>query len=377
MRIKKFVAPTLKEASEQMKSEMGAEAIILNTRVIENDIRYGNRKMFELVSGIEDGDGVKETLPEGALKINNKAANFETELNKLTQRIYKRSENPVAEMGAKPGASIIQENIDTKAVDAELQEVIDVLTNRDVQKPIIVSILNQLKKYKSFLNSSNIDSYVLSSMSSLIPTTGFEIKKSTKPKVISLIGPTGVGKTTCIAKLAVISKILHNLDVGLISIDTFRLGAIDQLRIFSEISDIDLLVAYEPNEMPQLLKKFKNKDVVFIDTTGRSHKNAEHLGKIREFLSTISIDETFLVLNATTSTRNLIDVAEKFGVFEYDALLFTKIDEAITYGNILNVVSKVNVPVTFLTNGQVIPDDIISADPDFIAKMIFTGKVVE
>ena len=211
----------------------------------------------------------------------------------------------------------------------------------------------------------------------LIPTSAFELKKRGSPKVVSFVGPTGVGKTTCIAKLAVISKILQNLDVGLISIDTYRLGAIDQLRTFSEISDIELLVAYEPAEMPELVKKLKKKDIIFIDTAGRSQKSLSNLEKTKEYLDAAGSHESFLVLSATGSSKNLIDVAERFKLFNYNSIMFTKIDEAVSFGNILNTSVATNAPITFLTNGQIIPDDIISADADFIARMILSGKVTQ
>ncbi len=209
----------------------------------------------------------------------------------------------------------------------------------------------------------------------MIPTYNFEVQKNRKPKVAALVGPTGVGKTTCIAKLAVISKILHNLSVGLISIDTYRLGALDQLRIFSEISNVDMLVAYEPKDIPGILKSFKDKDIIFIDTAGRSQNNKEQLNNAKEFLTAAKVEETYLVLSSTGTSRNLLDVADKFRVLDYNSVIFTKIDEAVTFGNILNVVNAFDVPVSFLTNGQIIPDDIISADPEFIANMIYTGKM--
>jgi flagellar biosynthesis protein FlhF len=208
----------------------------------------------------------------------------------------------------------------------------------------------------------------------MISTAEFEIEKKSGAQKVAFIGPTGVGKTTCIAKLATISKILHNLDVGIISIDTYRLGAIDQLRIFSEIVDIDLLIAYEPEEMPALLKKFKSKDIIFIDTAGRSQKNTEHLMKMKEFLDVVKPDSTHLVLSSTSATQTLYDAAEKFDLFNYNSIVFTKIDEAVVYGNMLNVSSNFNKPIIYLTNGQVIPDDIISAEQDFIANMIYSGK---
>ena len=136
-----------------------------------------------------------------------------------------------------------------------------------------------------------------------------------------------------------------------------------------------MLVAYEPKDISGMIKSFKDKDIIFIDTAGRSQNNREHLKQANEFLLESNVDETYLVLSSIATTKNLFDVAEKFKIFNYNSVIFTKIDEAVTFGNILNVVTRFDVPISFLTNGQVIPDDIISADPEFIANMIFSGKL--
>ncbi len=376
MQIKKFVAPTLKQASMQMKQEMGGDAVILGTRVIYGDSKTGSKRMFEITAGIEEENILEYAGAETKQKSVGSKKNFSDELQKLSDKIFI---NPVSERENLKHKSTglnsaKNEKFTSSEIEKELKEIVDTLFAREVQKPIISSILNQLKKYKNFLHSSNIDSYVLSSIASIIPTYHFEVNKRKKTKSVALVGPTGVGKTTCIAKLAVISKILHNLDVGLISIDTYRLGAIDQLRIFSEISNIDMLVAYEPSDMPKLINSFKKKDIIFIDTAGRSQKNTDQLVKANEFLTAANVDETYLVLSSTGTTKNLLDVSQKFKLFDYDSVIFTKIDEAVTFGNILNVVTNFDVPISFLSNGQVIPDDIISADPEFIANMIYTGK---
>ena len=377
MQIKKFIAPTLKQASVQMKNELGGEAVILGTRVIYNN--SGNsQKMFEITAGIEEQEAVIESV-RANVKNNSSGINqnLTDELKKLTDKIFiNPSIKEESSKGKQPPSRKSQYKSDSiNNIEKELKKVVDTLFNHEVKKSIITSLVNQLKKYKGFLHESNLNSYVLSSLASMIPTYHFEVKKEDKPKVVALVGPTGVGKTTCIAKLAVISKILHNLSVGLISIDTYRLGAIDQLRIFSEISNVDMLVAYEPKDMSGLMNSFKDKDIIFIDTAGRSQNNREQLSKTTEFLKASNVNETYLVLSSTGTTRNLIDVAEKFKIFDYNSVIFTKIDEAVTYGNILNVVNTFNIPTSFLTNGQVIPDDIISADPEFIANMIYTGKI--
>ncbi len=377
MQIKKYSASSLKDATAKMKEELGSEAIILGTRVIEGDITSGRRKMFEITVGFDSAENaVKSLQPKKANS--QKSKSYANELAAISEKVYAK-QNSASEKNVLPKEKLPERKPISKAVskpeiDKELNEITDLLELRDVQKNIISLILNQLKQYGKYLHASNIDNYLLSSIESMIPTKTFELHKNKGTKVIAVVGPTGVGKTTCIAKLAVIAKILHNLNVGLISIDTYRLGAIDQLRIFSEVSNIDMLVAYEPEEIPGLMNSLKDKDIIFVDTAGRSQNRNDQLKKTRQYLDGIKIDETFLVMSSTSSTKNLYDTAEKFKIFNYDSFIFTKLDEGIAFGNILNIVSNFNVPVTFLSNGQIIPDDIMSADSEFIAKLILTGK---
>jgi len=371
VKVKKFVAPTLKEATALMKKELGNDAFILSTRVINKRTDFGIQKHFEITSGVEEE--LDLVLAEVENQIPKHGSSFSDELRDLQKRVIgtpskNRNHNDSIVITPKP-------NNRTQISSEKLKEYVDKLIYQEVSKPIIKLIVNQIKKSSEFINPSNIEDYVITALSSLITTTSFEIKKRGKQKIVAVVGPTGVGKTTCIAKLAAISKILNNLKIGIISIDTYRLGAIDQLRIFSEVSNIDMLVAYEPSEMPALIKKFSDKDLIFIDTAGRAQRNIKELEKTREFLNIVKVDETYLALSATSSTKNLNDVAKKFELFNYSAIVVTKIDEGVVFGNILNVIVNSQKPLIYLTNGQVIPDDIIAADSDFVAKMVITGNI--
>ena len=384
MKVKKFVAPTLKDASEKIKQEMGQGAVILGTRIIEGDNKLGKRKMFEVTAGVEDdnyNEVMTETPPVQKMeaekeKEEQQQESVYNELAELTKKIYRKRNESDKSVNIELINKKLKEEHKNFTVQQEIEDIEATLLHREIQKPIVNAVIDYLNENIKHLTPSNIDNYVVSNLSSMISIRAFELDKKKKPYKIAFVGPTGVGKTTCLAKLATISKILHNLDVGIISADTYRLGAIDQLKIFSEIIDIDLLVAYEPDEMNDLIKKFRKKDLILIDTAGRSQHKVEQLVKTKEFLDEVELDDTYLVLSSTSTTKNLYDVADKFRLYNYNSFVFTKIDESAAFGNILNVATKFNgVPIIYLTNGQVIPDDIISAESHFIANMIYSGKI--
>jgi flagellar biosynthesis protein FlhF len=377
MHIKKYRAVSLKEATQIMKSELGSEALILGTKVVadENDKRL---KLYEITVGVDKFEIAEETKAKVAEQNISQNNTFLDEMKNMSAKIYQQNQNQKQKISEAYGvAPKIAKEIETPKVkpvsDDRMKEIIKNLTEKEVQKSVVLSIMEQLKKYKNFLSKDNLENYVQTCLGSLILTKTLDLNVKKQNKVIALVGPTGVGKTTTIAKLALIAKIIHKLDVGLISIDTYRLGAIDQLKSFADVSHTDFLVAYEPDEMPALMKKFAKKDIVFIDTVGRNHKNDSQLKTNLDFLESVKIDETFLVLSATSSTRNLIEIAKKFKMFNYSAFVMSKIDEAVVHGNIINLSAKTGSPIAFLTNGQTIPDDIISADKDYIANLIYTG----
>jgi flagellar biosynthesis protein FlhF len=328
----------------------------------------------------EDFDKISsyEEKPSTSLKKGN--TSFSDELQLLTDKIYQaqakaKSAPKTAKVIPLETSTSSAEPKRSELTEYDFKDIYDQLLHRDVSPRLADEIIEQLKKYGNILNRQNVDSYVVSIISSLMPISKFEFEKADRPKVVALVGPTGVGKTTCIAKLAVISKILHKLNVGLISIDTYRLGAIDQLKIFSEIANVEMAVAYEPEDMKGLLNQFKKKDIVFVDTAGRSQNNKKLLTDMNPFLEAINADEIYLVLSAASASKTMVDIAEKFKSVNYNGLVLTKLDEAVSYGGILNVSSSFGTPIKYLTNGQVIPDDIIAAESEFIANLVYTGKL--
>ncbi|HTY01248.1 MAG TPA: hypothetical protein VMG09_14580, partial [Bacteroidota bacterium] len=194
-----------------------------------------------------------------------------------------------------------------------------------------------------------------------------------KTRIVALVGPTGVGKTTTIAKLAAIHKLLHRKNVGLISTDTYRIGAIEQLRTFASIADIPMDVVYKPTEIAGAMKKFRDRDVVFVDTVGRSHRSKKEVAELGRFVQSADPDEVHLVVSASTSPRAMNEIIKQFNVVKPNRLLFTKLDEAVTLGPLFSIVNKQHLPVAYVTTGQTVPDDIVAMEPAQFASMVYQG----
>ncbi len=190
------------------------------------------------------------------------------------------------------------------------------------------------------------------------------------PTIVALVGPTGVGKTTTIAKLAANFRLLAQKDVGLITIDTYRVAAVEQLRTYGDIIGIPVEVVLTPSALKQALDRFQNKDLVLIDTAGRSPTNRMHLNELKGFLDFPHPKEVHLVLSATTNRANLQKVVEAFTPVGIDRLAFTKIDESVAFGGLVSTAYALGKPLSYLTTGQSVPDDIREADPRAIAKSL-------
>ena len=192
-------------------------------------------------------------------------------------------------------------------------------------------------------------------------------------KVIALIGPSGVGKTTTAAKLAAVWKLQKKRDVALIIMDDHRIGAVDQIKIYSKIIGVPVEIVSDKNELREALKKLKHKDLVIIDTPSLNCRNDLELEKFYKYFEKMNNIETHLLLSATTKEKNFIDISERLNKFKIDRLIFTKIDESITHGNILSHLVRTKIPVSCFTCGQKIPESIEDASMDRLLSLIIKG----
>ena len=191
-----------------------------------------------------------------------------------------------------------------------------------------------------------------------------------KPRTVALIGPTGVGKTTTLAKIAARFVLEQNVDAALITADTYRISAVEQLKTYSDIIGIPLTIVYTPDELRVALHKYADKDLILVDTAGRSQHNAYQMQELQEFLQAAPHIEKHLVLSATTKQQDAKDILTKFAACKPDRVIFTKTDETSSVGLIPNLLYEQDIALSFLTNGQSVPDDIVPATPEALAELL-------
>ncbi len=215
-----------------------------------------------------------------------------------------------------------------------------------------------------------------------------EVEPGSAPGVIALVGPTGVGKTTTVAKLAAHFKLRENRRVGLITADTYRIAAVEQLKAYAQIMDVPLEVVFEPKDLPAAFDRLADCDLVLMDTSGRSHRDTARIDELNRFLQAARVAagqragstagrgeamEVHLLLSCASDESQLLEVAERFAVLAVDRVVFTKLDEAVGLGVLLNVASRLKWQLSYLTTGQEVPHDIEVGRRRRVAELILNG----
>ena len=194
-------------------------------------------------------------------------------------------------------------------------------------------------------------------------------------RIAALLGTTGVGKTTTLAKIAAKFVLEQGITAALITADTYRISAVEQLRTYSDILGLPLEIVYSPAELSKAINKHRNKDLILIDTAGRSQHNEYQLKELQEFLRTNQRIEKHIVLSATTKISDAKDILEKFSICEPDKIIFTKTDETARVGLILNLLFKQKLSLSYLTNGQSVPDDITPASSESLVDLLLRKTI--
>jgi len=248
------------------------------------------------------------------------------------------------------------------------QEVAEELAEEIVTK--VSGVLTQAE----FADSAKVRRAVHDEIARRLPVEGgtgkLEPTNDGRPRTVALIGPTGVGKTTTIAKLAATFKLKQGKKVGLITMDTYRIAAVEQLRTYAGIIGLPLKVVNTAEQLTAALEGYKHLDAVLIDTAGRSQKASDKLGELKGVLAAAAPHEVHLVLSSTVSQKVLLQTIDRFSAVDADRIIFTKLDEAVTGGVLLNVARRVGKKVSYITTGQEVPHEIEPGDSDRLASLV-------
>ncbi|WP_026893833.1 flagellar biosynthesis protein FlhF [Clostridiisalibacter paucivorans] len=364
MKVKRYIGSNTQDAMVKVKKELGSNAIILHTRKIKKPGILGifRRPLIEIVAAEEnnvdvienknrdtdlsfsDGIQLKKTLFKNMASTDG----IDWELKKIRESIDSLSNNiekkeDIKDIGLPDNLMDYRNNLLDKGVETEIAERI----LRDISERI--NIENKDKETLYDIVKYNISDY-------LGEPKPIEVNKS--QKVIFFIGPTGVGKTTTLAKLAAQYAINDKNSIGLITADTYRIAAVEQLRTYSEILEVPLKIVYDTKDIYSAMSNFKDKQLILIDTAGRSHKNSSKVQELKELIDTVKNKEVYLVLSATTNFSTVKSILSKYNFLEDYKLIFTKIDESETLGIILSTKYYTKKPLSYVTNGQNVPEDI-------------------
>ncbi len=398
MRIKKFEGDTLQEALARVKKDFGPEAVILHTKKFKKGGIFGvfGREKAEVTAGIDmnveksSPAKVREKPPAPRsvtpdfrsssggrdmevfdsyrrvedISLKNEALARELNEGKIS---LNTAFKPVKEIGGKAGLSL----------GGGLSRLQKLLLDNGVEEELVFRILQNINSQVSEAqvnNKSYIENYLFDYIAGMIQTSGPVKNPRGTTKVVAFIGPTGVGKTTTIAKLAAKYSLVENKNVVLVSADTYRIAADLQLKKYGDLIGIPVELVMTPSDFKKVINKHIDKDLIFLDTAGRSPRNKKHLVELKEFLEVYSPVETHLVMSAVTKYYDALSVINNFGLVPIHRVLFTKLDETKNYGLLLNLsVGSGGIPISYMSVGQTVPDDIEIADPKAIARLILKG----
>lgn len=360
MKVKRFTGESTTDVMNKVKQELGTEAIILHTRTIKKPKFFGLIKKVEVevIAALDD-------LEKKSDKTNEMNSKLDSEMKKLNDYM-----------------KYIIDNTEIKKIEEKKMQIseklfkfVDILKKNGVKEEVAKSIIENIDKQVNLegKDDKDIKDIVKYNIKAYLEEAQ-PINTIDGQKIVFFMGPTGVGKTTTIAKLASTFKLNERKEIGLITADTYRIAAVEQLRIYADILDLPVEVIYEIKEIYESLSKFKNKDVVFIDTAGRSHKNVEQMEELKQLINTVKNKEVFLVVNIGTDIENIKSIVAQYDFVDDFRIIFTKADESEKLGNILNTKFYIDKKLSYITNGQNVPDDIEVVDSEKISEILIGDK---
>jgi flagellar biosynthesis protein FlhF len=389
MKIKRYEASSIQEAIIKIKNDLGENAILLSSK----RLRGGRTPLFELTAASDEiqadrrgstpraeprGTGKTPAMPSES---QDTLHAFRKDLEDLKALVIEANRKNILcgeLMELKESLSTFFDMLGIRKTEGKPQPLSKLYYNLvagGVSKDRAYRLVGTIRKGLTARAEDDYDGVLRTAeeliQKSLVPS----YERTRQGRVVAFVGPTGVGKTTTLAKLAARWSLEESKKVGLVTADTYRIAAVEQLRTYAKIMGLPLEVASEKEEFKNALRKFQDRDVILIDTPGRSFNDEAHLQRLRDYLRLEIPVETNLLISMTASPENMLATTSRFDKVGYNAIIFTKLDESSAYGLIYNVVDHVGKPVYYVTNGQNVPQDIESLNPAKLARMVVRNSL--
>lgn len=412
MIIKKFTGKTEAEATEAAKKELGSTLVIMNVREVKKKglFAFLLPKQIEVTAALEEEaparpqyGSILRTAADKEIRTEqqnllakNSTENIEKKLDSLQTLLESQLNNRQSE---KEESAKTQDVLDAEEKEDKTQDMAAAEKKEEEKNPEQDKFIRLL--YNKMLDNEMDEKYVNSILEDASKTKKADLPfdyllaniyqkmvlkfgrsegitpSEEGPRIVLFIGPTGVGKTTTIAKLAGRYCVEEKKKVALLTADTYRIAAAEQLRTYANILETPFRIIYTPEELQAAVEDYWDCDYIFIDTAGRSHQNTDQLEKMKEMVAALKRPESyqvFLVLSATTKYRDLQKIADCYGKIADFELIFTKLDETEAVGNLLNMKLYTDAPIAYVTCGQNVPDDMEAFNPQKTVKQILGGK---
>ncbi|MDD6490836.1 MAG: flagellar biosynthesis protein FlhF [Firmicutes bacterium] len=404
MIIKKFQGKTEAEAVESAKKELGNNVVIMNVRNVKRKglFSFLMPQQVEVTVALEEeqaripvprrDEPKAQPLVDALALKQTSAGKTENEIVSQDDRKENRVDNSAIEEKLDNLHILLEQQLqkpeETKnepaeeEKESEMERFMKLLYNTMLMNEVSEQYANQIIDEIEKINKPNMpfDYALANTYQKMILKFGKPIgitPAQKGPKVVFFVGPTGVGKTTTIAKIASKFSVEGGRKVALLTADTYRIAAAEQLRTYANILEVPFRVIYSTEEVEQSLKDFKDYDFVLVDTAGHSHQNEAQREAMNGFIHSVdglAEKEVFLVLSATTKYRDLISIADTYAAMTEFKLIFTKLDETTTLGNLLNLKLHTGAPLSYVTCGQNVPDDIENFNPQKTVKQLLGGR---
>jgi flagellar biosynthesis protein FlhF len=429
MQVKVFESSDMATGLQMVKDELGPDALILSTKTIRSGkLGLLGKSHFEITAAVDTmwphKGGTSLTVPESrkdtrserdlllsadsshihdegltynsASRLNTPPqvtdinvspdmeetgaavedpANLQAEVNELKGMIQNLGQEMLRINGSRATGKTVTGPEHCLATDSSLQSLQQRLLDYGISNETAQTISGFAKESLTLDEISDPfkqQQFVKETIHELLQVNSNIFKENKRQHRVALVGPTGVGKTTTLAKIAANFLSNHSSKIGFITIDTYRIAAVEQLKVYGDIMNIPVEVVLSPEQLEHALLKLRDKDLVLIDTAGRSPQDSLCIDELTSFLRPDLSIEKHLVLSATTRENVLFEAIHRFSVLGLDNTIITKIDECTSLGLLLDIQIREKIPFSYITNGQRVPEDIIEADQDALTQLIMS-----